>query len=387
MASTMRIAHVTATFPPYHGGAGSVCYYNALGLARLGHEVTVVTANHPPGNYHYPPEIRVERLPILFRIGNAPLLPDLLNLEGFDIIHLHYPFIFGAEMVWLASRLRSIPYILTHHNDLIGTGLRRFLFDAYSATLTRLVLHGARKFAAVSLDHAAACRLTPVFRQRWHDVVEIPNGVDTGTFRPGLDGLAIRREHGIPEDARVVLFVGALDLAHYFKGVDVLLKAFSGIDDPGAWLLIVGDGDLKQEFQTMARELGVAGRSTFPGGISHEDLPYYYAAAELLVLPSSLESFGLVLIEAMACGIPVVASDLPGVRSVVSNGEDRLLVGPGDVDDLAQKIRMLLADSGRAREMGVRGREKVETKYAWAAIVPRLAHVYESVLAHDEQTN
>lgn len=94
------------------------------------------------------------------------------------------------------------------------------------------------------------------------------------------------------------------------------------------------------------------------------------------------EAFGVVLLEAMACGKPVIASNLPGVRSVVSAGEDGLLVRPGDIDDLAEKTQMLLDDPQRRREMGERGRDKVEEKYAWPKIIPRLVQVYEEVLTN-----
>jgi len=377
----MRIAHVTATFPPYHGGTGTVCYYSALSLARLGHKVTVLTARYPPGDWPYPQEIAVRRLPAAFRVGNAPFLPGLLGLKGFDVIHLHHPFIFGAEMTWAVSRARGIPYVLTHHNDLIGNGLRRYLFDAYSMLSSPLVFGGARKFAVVSLAHASSCRLAPLLHNRWGDVVEIPNGVDTHLFRPGLDGTLIRRRHCISATAKVLLFVGALDRAHHFKGVGRLLHAFCRIADKETALVIVGNGDLKQGYANLARSLGILDRTHFAGGVSQGQLPSYYAAADVVVLPSlPPESFGVVLIEAMACAKPVIASNLPGVRSVVSDGEDGLLAGPGDVDDLVSKIEALLSDPRRSRQMGERGRAKVEARYTWDKIIPTLASVYEEVL-------
>ncbi|MEZ4663014.1 MAG: glycosyltransferase [Caldilineaceae bacterium] len=99
----MKIAHITATFPPYYSSTGMVCYHNARGLAALGHEVTVLTADYPKGAADSPPGVTVRRLPITFRFGNAPFLLDLLRIAEYDVIHLHHPFIFGAEMISAAA--------------------------------------------------------------------------------------------------------------------------------------------------------------------------------------------------------------------------------------------------------------------------------------------
>jgi len=380
----MRIAHVTATFPPYYAGTGTVCYHNALGLARLGHDVTVFTAQYPHGEYADSEEFTVCRLPALFRIGNAPFLPGLLGLKGFDIIHLHHPFIFGAEMVWAVSKARAMPYVLTHHNDLIGDGMRRHLFDAYSAVSAKLVSGGASRFAAVSLGHAASCNLTPFFRKRWDHVVEVPNGVDTDLFHPKLDGNSVRRRHDISHCARIVLFVGVLDRAHHYKGVDYLLRVFSQVDGDNNVLMIVGDGELKDQFVNLAGQLGIAYRVCFVGAVPHSDLGPYYAAADVLVLPSfAPESFGLVLVEAMACGKPVIAHDSPGVRSVVREGVDGFLVQAGEARDLASRMKSLLEDPLQCRRMGEQGRARVENNYTWPKIVSRLVQVYEAVLTTD----
>jgi glycosyltransferase involved in cell wall biosynthesis len=303
-------------------------------------------------------------------------------MREFDIIHLHYPFIFGAEMVWAISKVRGTPYVLTYHNDLIGSGLLRSVFKAYSTFSTRLVFKQARKLAAVSLDHAVSCCQTAMFRRRWEDVVEIPNGVDTSLFRPGLDGKSLRQEYGIPDSAQLVLFVGGLDRAHCFKGVPYLLRALAHINDSKNMAMIVGEGDMKGNFVALARDLGLADRVVFAGAKPHEELVHCYAAADIVVLPSlPPESFGMVLVEAMACGKPVIASNLPGVRSVVIDGQDGLLIEPRDVDGLAEKVRELLGNRRLREEMGKRGRSKVEQKYAWPRIIPRLVEVYESVLS------
>lgn len=378
----MKIAHVTATFPPYYSGTGMVCWHSAMGLAARGHAVTVLTADHPRVPFAYPAEIAVRRLPVAFRIGNAPLLPRLVSeLKGFDVVHLHHPFIFGAELMLAAARARGIPFVLTHHNDLVGDGLRPLLFDGYSALSAPLLFRHAAKLLAVSLDHAEHCRLGPLFRRRRGDVVEIPNGVDAAAFRPGLDGGAVRRRHGVPEDAPLALFVGVLDRAHHFKGAGPLLRAFAALAHPAAVLMLVGDGDLRAAFEAEAAALGVGGRVRFVGRVANGELPPYYAAADVAVLPTAPpESFGMVLIEAMACGRPVIASNLPGVRTVVRDGVDGLLVAPGDQADLAAKLEALLGDRAAGRAMGARGRARVEATYAWDAIVPRLEAVYEEVV-------
>lgn len=377
----MRIAHITATFPPYESGTGRVAYFNALELARLGHDVTVYTAANPPGEFAYPEEFAVQRFGSVFAIGNAPILPDLLAIPQADIIHIHYPFITGAEFVWYSAKRSGTPYVITHHNDLIGNGVRGQVFNAYWATTHRTVIGDANKFITVSYDHAENCKLTPLFRRRWNDVVEIPNGVDTSIFARDGDPCIVRERFRIPGDALVVGFIGGLDRAHYFKHVERLIDAFARLKTPNAYLLIVGDGDLKAELVTRAEDLGIGQRVVFAGKVQHDALAPYYAALDTLVLPSSPpESFGMVLVEAGACGKPVIASNIPGVRSVVKDGETGLLVRENDIDDLVQKLDLLLSDRDLRTRMGDEGYARVQAHYSWSAIAKRLETLYTEVL-------
>ena len=145
---------------------------------------------------------------------------------------------------------------------------------------------------------------------------------------------------------RKILFVGALDKAHYFKGVDVLLKAMRDLEYK---LMIVGDGDLRSYYEAKAKNLGIDDGVVFTGRVSNEELSRYYQSADVFVLPSidKSEAYGMTLLEAMAHGLPVVASNLPGVRSLV--GEDRgLLVEPGDSSDLARVLTEILIDDVKA---------------------------------------
>lgn len=377
----MKIAHVTATFPPYYAGTGLVAYYQSRELAARGHEVVVFTSvSSDTGSGSDPPGVAVQRLRPLFRLGNAPFLPSLLKIREFDLIHLHHPFIFGSEIVCAISFLRDIPYVLTHHNDLIGEGIRRYLFNTYSAIFTPLIFRAARKFAVVSLEHAMHSRLKSLFQRRWNDVIEIPNGVDINLFKPEGDNGSVRSKLDIPDKDPVILFVGVLDQAHYYKGLDVLLEAIRQINRTDCYLIVVGEGNLKGDYQKKAYTLGIQSRIHFAGLIPNHMLPDYYRAVDVLVQPSLIpESFGLCLVESLACGTPVIASDSPGVRAVVSQDIDGFLVQPGQIDDLVKKIQLLIEDDELKQSMGWRGRCKVAKKYSWMKVVDNLEAVYSSI--------
>lgn len=385
----MRIAHVTATFPPYRAGTGNVCLAHARELARRGHTVHVLTALPQSG-----PElprcevidgVYVRRLRTLLRIGNAPVMPALASaLRGFDLIHLHYPFIFGAEMARVSAALTRTPLVLSFHNDLIGRGVRSAIFSLYQRVSGTVTVAGAARLCAVSMDHYGSSRLASslerTVRTRPGFVVELPNGVDVNLFQEQGPRIDLTR-YRIPADARVILFVAALDRAHHFKGLDRLLRAMQLL--PGdIRLLVAGDGELRAGYEREARGLGIGDRTSFAGKIDHDNLPAFYRSSHVTVLPSTPpESFGLVLIESMACGTPVVASRIPGVRTVVEDGLDGLLVDSADPQALASAIDAVIAGDERRREMGRRGRDKVVARYAWDKIGARLEAIYAQVLA------
>lgn len=379
----LRIAHVTATFPPYYGGTGNVCYHNARALAARGHRVEVFTAVWP-GEPDDPAGVTVHRLPPVAKVGNALLLPGLIpRLRRFDLVHLHHPFIGGGDLTGLLAGLRRLPLVITYHNDLHAPGVRGALFRLYERTSTRAILRSARLIGTVTAGHAAASPLLgPLARAGSDRLVEVPNGVDGTVFHPDVDATAVRAREGVPADAFVVLFVGGLDTAHHFKRVDLLLRAIQATGNDRVWGLVVGGGDLLAGYRALAAELGIGGRVRFVGPVRHGDLPPYVAAADVLALPSDgTESFGVVLIEAMAGGRPVIATDLPGVRDVVAAGRDGLLVAPGAAEPIREAIVTLAGMPPTARRaMGEAGRAKVEARYEWTRIGELLETLYRRVL-------
>lgn len=379
---TIRVAHVVATFPPYWAGTGNVAYHNAVELARRGLDVTVFTSPAGTSDHQDPPQIRVRRLTTPVRFGNAPLTPDLLAaLSRFDLVHLHWPFIFGAELTWLACKASRVPYVVTYHMDLRSD--LRWQFGPYQRLIGPLVVRGAARLFPVSLDHFRASPVYPYVAQVPGRVVEIPNGVDVTRFRPDVPGREIRARYGIPQSAVVVGYLGAMDRAHPFKGVPILLDALSQLQDDTVRLLAVGGGELQSQYRQYGGQVGLSGRSHWTGTVSAEELPAHLAAMDMLVLPSlgsGAESFGIVLIEAMAAGKPVVATTLPGVRRVVEDGRDGFLVPPGDATRLAHAIDRLVQHAPLRRLFGGAGRRKVEEQYDWRKIAARIEAEYRSVL-------
>jgi glycosyltransferase involved in cell wall biosynthesis len=380
----MRIAQITATFPPYHGGTGLVCYHNAIELARRGHEVHVFTARTRQASQDEIIQgVRLHRLQPLLHTGNAPLMPQLVSrLRGFDILHLHYPF-YGGELSALAARLWRTLLVITYHQDVHLQGVTGVIERLLRPTTSRATLRSAERVLFTTLDYSQASYARKLLKGREAHIGELSNGVDTSFFTPGAAPPVLHQKYALEAGERVVLLVAALDSAHYFKGVEVLLEALTRLP-ANVKAVIVGDGDLRTAYEQKADRLGLADRVRFAGRVPETDLPDMYRLADVTVLPSLTmgEAFGLVLIESMACGTPAIASSLPGVRTVVSEGVDGYLTKPGDGCDLADKLQQVFAlPIAQRLAMGAAGRRKVTQKYTWKLAGERLEAIYQQVLA------
>lgn len=369
----MKIAIVSATYPPYLGGTGNVCASHARELVRLGHDVHIFTAGDPASSDCEAGSSAVYRLRPVLRLGNGVLLPQLAwRLRGFDIIHWHYPF-FGGEFTALAAKLTQTPLVITYHQDVILDGWMGRLVSVLEATVSKWALTSAEKILFTSHDYAQHSKL---YGQLPRGIVDaLANGVDTERFVPSTQNLSY-----IKEEPFIALLVAGLDAAHYFKGVSNFLQAVAQTDSVHA--IIVGDGQLRPAYEQEAQQLGLGERVRFAGRVSDADLPSYYQSADVTVLPSTTmgEAFGLVLVESLASGTPVIASNLPGVRTVVSEPDDGYLVRPNDVGGLAEKLCQMRDLSPQQRQaMGNSGRVKVVKLYDWRAIGRNLQLVYQTL--------
>ena len=375
----MRIAHLTATFPPYPGGAGNTAFRFAREQAARGHEVEVFTAP-APGEIPDPGAVIVHRIDPVLAIGNAPLIPALRKVDGFDVVHLQYPFIFGSELTLLGrmnSGRRAQALLVHYKNRLVGPGVRGALFSAYEHSVAPALIRAADRVCVLSADHAGS---VPYLRRSAQKLIEMPNGVAIELFTPGADKAGVRDRLGIGPDAIVAAFVATLDRAHHFKRLDIAIEALAQVGDE-VHLVVAGGGELLDGFSAEAAAAGIADRVHFLGPLPHPELPDVLRAADLFLLTTEPpESFGIVLIEAMATGLPVIATDYPGVRAVVDD-ETGILVRPDDPAAVAAALAELVAAGPvRRAAIGAAGRAKAEREWSWPSLVDRMDAAYAEAI-------
>jgi glycosyltransferase involved in cell wall biosynthesis len=209
-------------------------------------------------------------------------------------------------------------------------------------------------------------------------VTVIPNGVDCERFNPTVASDDIKDKLDI-HGKFIILFVAALTKWHRYKGLDVLLDALrlAVREERDLVLIVVGDGELRPEFELMSRSLSVHKNVIFAGNVSYEKLPHFYTACDVLMLPSKdmSEGFGLTILEANAAGKPCIGSKIGGIPSIIKNGFNGLLVPPNDSLALANAILELIRNPEERGKMGRNGRE-VALLHDWKRTAAMVEEVY-----------
>jgi len=321
---------------------------------------------------------------------SLPLLWSLLCEPGVDLLHAHTGKRVGGT-VRTAARMRDIPYVVTLHggffevpkgemDQMLAPIENRFEWGrAFGALLgSRRVLEDASALVCVGGDeYEAAKRQLP--NQR---VKLLPNGVDCAFFAEG-DGDAFRAAYEIPTDRRIILCVSRID---YQKNQIGLVDAIAGIipRHPSLHLVMLGPvtvASYHQRLLARVRELGLEQRTTIIPGLRSNDplLAAAFHAADLFCLPSLHEPFGIVILEAWAAGLPVVASRVGGIPSFTLDGEDILHAKAGDAGELGRCLEQLLEMPELAARLAAQGREKARHDYDWTTISDRLLKLYEDV--------
>jgi glycosyltransferase involved in cell wall biosynthesis len=261
--------------------------------------------------------------------------------------------------------------------DNFAPGIKGAIFSFYHFLILPTLARLSDVITCASLDYVKNSFLAGYYQKNPNKFQETYFGVDIKKFK------IIANEQ--PENGKNVLFVGGLDDSRLDKGLDVLIRAVKKLKEKkynDIFLTVIGNGNKKDYYRQVAAESGLEKSVNFTENINDDELVKYYNRCDIFVLPSKNrgEAFGLVLLEAMSCGKPIIASDLPGVRSVFENGRQGLLAKPGDDQDLAQKLEIIFSDKKKAEEMGLQGKKLVEEKYTWENIGKKLEIIYKQSL-------
>lgn len=385
----MKIAQVVCAYPPYSGGIGQSAKRFADILST---EHTLTTFTLKPKIELAENSETIRYLNPLFRYGHGGLPFSLLfSLRQFDCLYLHYPFFGAAEIIWLFLLFYPKKKLIIHYH-MDTTDLAWFLKPlSWPSNLIRASLFKKAKTITVgSLDYIKNGQLSEFVKKYPKKFQEIPFGLDTNLYSPKIpeggrgllgktkDIVNFVTKNFIKRGQVNLLFVGGLDSAHYFKGLSVLFEALTKVEHKYWNLNIIGSGNLMESYQQQVALLGLTRKIKFLGRLDEETLIRTYRTSDIFILPSinRHEAFGLVLTEAMACGVPVIASNLPGVRQVFRNGLDGLLAEPGDVQDLAEKIASLIGNEPRRKTMSKSARSYAVSRYSLENIADKLKKVF-----------
>ena len=370
-----------------HGGAEISAYYLAITMAKRGHKVKVFTTSISPRNSFYKCDnIETYRYGINFRTGKGYFSSGLFLKPlkyDVDIIHSHLTFSLGdLAALWYAKIKKKTPFVLTYHGDAhqnYGSLIRRMGISFYNNHLVKKFLSSAKVIISPSKWYVHESRF---LREYKYKTVVIPNGINLEDFNVLYSKKECREKLGLPIDKNIVLFVGSLI---QYKGPDVLLRALPKIIEvfPDTLLVFVGDGRMRRELAELSKKLSVDRYVKSVGFAKESFKPLYYEAADLFVLPSTMstESFGVVNLEAMASGLPIVASKIGGIPDLVKDHENGLLVPPRDSDALADSITLILKDQDLKNKMSEDAQRKVK-HYSWEKIAEKTERIYEKVLNH-----
>lgn len=376
MKNKIKIIQVTSFYAPHIGGMEMCAQEISERLAAQGYQVEVFTSNIFPvsvDSYHdrlpSTPNLKIHYLRSL-EIAHTPIIFSLFFRLLFtprpDCIHLHIGQSFTPEVVWLVAKLRHLKYVAHLHLDVKASGHFGFLLPIYKKLILKQVLQSADRVIVPTSDYVAL--VNRKYQLPKEKITMIPCGVDLGKFKP--KPLNLRQPTKI-------LFVGRLTAQ---KNVPLLIKSFkSSLSrvDANLSLHLVGEGEKKTQIIRLIEKEKLTDKVTLYGALRGQQLYDIFRASDIFILPSREESFGIVLIEALASGLAVIASDIPGIRNVIKNNYTGLLVNP-KIADITRAIKKISTDSEFRSSLITHGLHDVK-KYDWNKIVDSFQTVYSQV--------
>lgn len=388
----MRVLLLSWEYPPLvHGGLGRHVHALSLALRRAGHEVHVLTRHRA--------DLPVEELVDGVHVVRAPEPPPrtdpadwvagvlsvnaglqtaglrLLAETPIDVVHAH-DWLVGYAAGGIKA-VEDVPLVATIHATEFGRhqGWLPGPMNRFIHQVEWWLTYEARRVITCSrYMHDQARRIFELPSQKMHC---IPNGVSTEEFRlVAADEVEALRDRLAPGGEALVLFAGRLE---YEKGVQTLLRAVRGLKDSGlpVRLIVAGDGTYRGALEEQARKLRLVRPVTFTGFLDRAELVARYRAADVAVVPSIYEPFGIVALEAMAAGTPLIVSATGGLAELVDDGATGLCVPPEDVGALGDALRRVLEEPAFGQALALRAHARLEAAYSWDAVARRTVTAYE----------
>jgi len=377
----MKVIQVTERYPPAVGGVETHVLRLSQELRKLGIEVEILTTDL----YSTVPIVRFQRTStqedtFVTRVAGFSFLPIpqglgivsptmLRHLKGASIIHAHG---YGHFPTYLTNfcRIAKLPVVVTTHSDAGRPSIRKTVFDI---VVPRLSIKFAQKIIAVSNHEKEVLIRRGISPDK---ISVIPNGIDVGEISLGR---ANSRKRG---NGKTAIYSGRIDSEQ--KGLDLLIEAFGHLasSNPGLDLVLMGpdwNGSTRR-LKELSAKLGIGGKVRFTGFLERQEYLQILRSADLFILPSRFEPFGIVLLEAIALGVPIVASNIGAIPEILEGGKFGLMFDSGDVNSLVQRIQEAISDE-KGAAMRAEDAKSSLNKYAWANVAKDTLRVYREVLS------
>ncbi|MEE2900552.1 MAG: N-acetyl-alpha-D-glucosaminyl L-malate synthase BshA [Gemmatimonadota bacterium] len=365
---------------PTYGGSGAVATELGLALAERGHEVHFVSYDQPFRLDHFRErvffhEVEMEDYPLFehppYSLALAVALHDTARKHELDLLHVHYA-IPHATSAWIAHEMLGEQTDLKIVTTLHGTDITLVGLHPSFHAITRFSILKSHGLTAVS--EFLRRETVRDFRVPEQRIEVIPNFIDTSVYRPGLE--PCHRATLAPDGEKIVMHISNFRAVKRVEDVVVIFARMSA--EHPARLVLVGDGPERPKVLLRAEELGVRDKVLFLG--KHTSVHELLSCADLFLLPSASESFGLVALEAMACGAPVVASNIGGLPEVIEAGTTGYMFDVGDIRGMSEAGVRVLADDDLRASMSEAGRVLAEERFSAGRVVSLYEQYYEQVL-------
>ena len=378
----MKILQVVQFFSAKHGGSAMVPYEMSKHLHDAGHDVTVLTTDFQMENYFIDSLDGVEIIPFhcQMNIGSFLVSSSMKkylkqNINKFDIIHMHNFRTYQNIIVHRFAKKHRIPYVLQAHGSVLPFFTKQRIKRLYDFVWGHRILKSASKVIALTKTEAEQYKKMGVDETK---IEIVPNGIDLSEYENLPDKGIFRQKYGIKSNEKIVLYLGRI---HKIKGVNLLVEAFSDLANKieGVKLVIAGPDDgFLSTLKTQIKDLKISDRIIFTGSLYEKDKLEAYVDADVYVLPSFYEIFGITVLEACACGTPVIVTDRCGISDIVDGN-----VGYSveyNINQLREAILKILYNKQLKVKFQENAKILVREQYNFEKIVSRLEKIYGSCI-------